>query len=112
MGDRCGELSGVAAGRIDGVAVIGRASTLGLMIMLSIDTAAAAQVTPESPQVVSPRTGPLYELLRDEEDWSFLAERSRSTDVWDPVKFIPFKWPSDSYLSLTASTPSPLATRG
>ena len=100
MDDRSGELSGVAAGRIDGVAVMGRATTLGLVIMLSIDTAAAAQGTPDSPQVASLPTGPVYELLRDEEDWSFLAERSRSTDVWDPVKFIPFKWPSDSYLSL------------
>ena len=43
-----------------------------------------------------------YELLRDEEDWSFLADRSRSTDadVWDPMKFIPFRWPGASYVSL------------
>lgn len=41
-----------------------------------------------------------YELLRADEDWSFLEDRSRRTDPWDPVKFIPLRWPEGSYVSL------------
>jgi Alginate export len=69
--------------------------------MLSLNTSTTtAQSRADSKPVPDSRPRPEYELLRDEEDWSFLADRSRWTDVWDPVKFIPFDWPSVSYLSL------------
>ena len=29
-----------------------------------------------------------YKLLRDDEDWSFLADEKTSQDFWDPLKFI------------------------
>ncbi len=71
------------------------------LLVLSLNSGAAtAQSSADSKQTPGSRTRPDYELLRDEEDWSFLADRSRSTDVWDPVKFIPIDWPRASYLSL------------
>src|SRR5271170_1848314 len=44
----------------------------------------SAQVQDESP-------APLrnYNLLRENDDWSFLADPSLRSDVWDPIKYIP-----------------------
>ena len=78
----------------------GSTSTWSLVIVLSIHTAVAAQGPPGSPPVAGSPTRPAYELLRDEEDWSVLVERSGPADVWDPLKFIPFNWLRNSFLSL------------
>ena len=43
-----------------------------------------AQVQDESPVPV--RT---YNLLRENDDWSFLADPSLRSDFWDPIKYIP-----------------------
>src|SRR6266849_2778150 len=43
-----------------------------------------AQVQDESPAPV--RT---YNLLRENDDWSFLADPSLRRDFWDPIKYIP-----------------------
>lgn len=32
-----------------------------------------------------------YRLLRSDEDWSFLRDKSLRTDFWDPIKFIPMR---------------------
>lgn len=40
-------------------------------------------------KTAEPRPTPrLYRLSREEEDWGFLRDRSRRTDVFDPVKYI------------------------
>jgi hypothetical protein len=44
----------------------------------------SAQVQDESPAPV--RT---YNLLRENDDWSFLADPSLRSDFWDPIKYIP-----------------------
>ncbi|MBS1831481.1 MAG: alginate export family protein, partial [Acidobacteria bacterium] len=31
---------------------------------------------------------PAYQLDRSEEDWSWLRDPARRTDVWDPLKYI------------------------
>jgi Alginate export len=46
--------------------------------------ALCAQVQDESPAPV--RT---YTLLRENDDWSFLADKSLRSDFWDPIKYIP-----------------------
>ena len=69
------------------------------MLNLSASTA-TAQSSAESRSSADSPMRPVYELLRDEEDWSFLADRSRSADAWDPVKFVPFQWIRGSYMSL------------
>lgn len=42
---------------------------------------------------------PEYARLRDDEDWSFLRDRSRREDRFDPVKLVPLPWPS-SFVSI------------
>jgi hypothetical protein len=43
-----------------------------------------AQVQDESPVPVR-----AYNLLRENDDWSFLADPSLRSDFWDPIKYIP-----------------------
>src|SRR5215469_7203063 len=43
-----------------------------------------AQVQNESP---APRR--TYNLLRENDDWSFLSDSSLRSDFWDPIKYIP-----------------------
>lgn len=59
---------------------------------------AFAQSAVESPPPSVSQGRPKYEQLRDEEDWSFLRERSRRSDFWDPAKFISLG--SRSFLSI------------
>ena len=68
------------------------------MWSLCAGVAAAQSNTQAEPPATPAR--PDYELLRDEEDWSFLGDRSRANDLWDPVKFMPFGSPRGSHLSL------------
>jgi hypothetical protein len=41
-----------------------------------------------------------YELLRSEEDWSFLRDPGKRTDIFDPIKFIPLDEEGRIYLTL------------
>jgi len=41
-----------------------------------------------------------YRLLREDENWSFLRDRSLRRDFWDPVKFIPLRNGGDWYLTI------------
>jgi hypothetical protein len=45
-----------------------------------------AQVQDESPAPV--RT---YNLVRENDEWSFLADPSQQSDFWDPIKYIPLR---------------------
>jgi transaldolase / glucose-6-phosphate isomerase len=42
----------------------------------------------ETPAAASPSLPP-YQTLRFEQDWNFLSDSSRRSDLWDPPKFIP-----------------------
>src|SRR6202142_929813 len=37
----------------------------------------------------SPPPARIYHLLREDDDWSFLADPSERQDLWDPIKYIP-----------------------
>ena len=42
-----------------------------------------------------------YKLLREDEDWSFLRDKSLRRDFWDPIKYIPLRSNSeDWYLTI------------
>ena len=41
-----------------------------------------------------------YRLLRDDENWTFLRNRSLRRDFWDPAKFIPLRNGGDWYLTI------------
>ena len=38
-----------------------------------------------------------YMLLREDEDWSFLRDRSLRQDFWDPIKYIPLRRDTDDW---------------
>jgi hypothetical protein len=38
-----------------------------------------------------------YMLLREDEDWSFLRDRSLRQDFWDPIKYIPLRGDADDW---------------
>jgi Alginate export len=80
-----------------------RAFARASVFLIASNLIAAVATAQSSAAPVPPVTGaarPQYELLRDEEDWSFLADRQQRIDLWDPLKYIPLGWPRDSYLSL------------
>jgi hypothetical protein len=59
---------------------------------------AHAQSAPIAPKPVEDRT---YKLLREDEDWRFLQDRSLKQDFWDPIKYIPLrKHTDDWYMTL------------
>src|SRR5258706_71534 len=39
----------------------------------------------------SPLPQPTYHLLREDDDWSFLADSAERQDFWDPIKYIPLR---------------------
>jgi len=41
-----------------------------------------------------------YRLNRADEDYRFLADPARNTDIWDPLKYIPFNRTGSWYLSI------------
>jgi Alginate export len=41
-----------------------------------------------------------YKLLREDEDWSFLEDRSLRQDFWDPVKYIPIGNSANWYMTI------------
>ena len=38
-----------------------------------------------------------YKLLREDEDWRFLHDRSLRQDLWDPIKYIPLRNGADNW---------------
>src|SRR5947209_13962319 len=74
---------------------------LGLLLILFAVTAessaALAQVTSEGEGSKEP---PPYKLLRYDEDYSYLKDPSRRSDLWDVIKYIPFAGREDWYLSV------------
>lgn len=41
-----------------------------------------------------------YQLLREDEDWSFLQDAALRQDSWDPIKYIPLRSADDWYISI------------
>jgi hypothetical protein len=39
----------------------------------------------------SPPPTPTYHLLREDDDWSFLADPAERQEFWDPIKYIPLR---------------------
>jgi len=48
----------------------------------------------------APPPPPLYSLNRADEDYRYLADPARRTDVWDPIKYLPLTESGSWYLSL------------
>src|SRR5260370_29488677 len=43
------------------------------------------------PAAESPVPARTYHLLREEDDWSFLADPANRQELWDPIKYIPLR---------------------
>lgn len=74
-----------------------------LSSLVAIAPQAAAQSPASAPAAVpatsTPRTSP-YRIVPHTEDWSFLADKSRSHSFLDPIKYIPLGTDPSWYLSL------------
>jgi hypothetical protein len=53
-----------------------------------------AQAVGTAPSVIQDRS---YKLLREDEDWSFLRDRSLRQDFWDPIKYMPLRKSADDW---------------
>src|SRR4051794_36814704 len=64
----------------------------------------AASLRAAAGQDISPPEGgakpPEYQKLRYEEDYSYLRDSAERSDIWDPIKYIPFNRAGDWYLLL------------
>src|ERR1700756_4156368 len=66
-----------------------------LAATLLIGTLSAnAQAVGTAPSVIQDRS---YKLLREDEDWSFLRDKSLRQDFWDPIKYIPLRKSADDW---------------
>ena len=58
---------------------------------------AVAQSVETAPSAPQDRT---YKLLREDEDWRFLQNKSLRRDFWDPIKYIPIRNDGDWFMSV------------
>lgn len=71
---------------------------LSVLLLLNAPRAASQSADPAAPIVLPvavPDRG--YKLLPEDEDWSFLRDRTLRTDFWDPIKFIPLARNKDDW---------------
>jgi hypothetical protein len=62
-----------------------RTLTILLVISFAIPPLSRGQSIPTAE---SPAPARIYHLLRDDDDWSFLADPANRQDFWDPIKYI------------------------
>ena len=62
-----------------------RTLTILLVISFAIPPLSRGQSIPTTE---SPAPARIYHLLRDDDDWSFLADPANRQDFWDPIKYI------------------------
>src|SRR5262245_43842226 len=70
-----------------------------LLIFANGGSASASQLPVDAGAGPPPSTRE-YKLLRDEEDWSFLADATLKSDPFDAIKFIPFTASRQSFVSV------------
>jgi hypothetical protein len=69
--------------------------TIGITLLV------ASAVTSMRAQQIAPASAPdrNYELLRSDEDWSFLRNKSLRSDFWDPIKLVPLRKEDDNWFA-------------
>jgi hypothetical protein len=67
-----------------------------ILVLAGAITALQAQTDQPASSAAPVRT---YTILGEDEDWSFLKDRSLRQDIWDPLKYIPLG-PDGWYLSI------------
>jgi hypothetical protein len=61
--------------------------TLMILMVVSLATPRLSQGQ-SLPTAESPAPERIYHLLRENDDWSFLADAAERQDFWDPIKYI------------------------
>jgi len=80
---------------------IGRSNTVAQQTQPAPQSQANGAEAASPSQSPNARPTPAYKTLRYEEDWSFLRDKSKRTDFFDPVKYIPLRRDrEDWYLSI------------
>src|SRR5689334_8303575 len=64
--------------------------TVVILIVLSSVGSLLSQAQ-SIPTNESPPPARTYHLLREEDDWSFLADSAERQDLWDPIKYLPLR---------------------
>src|SRR5580704_17739946 len=63
-----------------------------LMILMVVSLATPPLSRGQSvPTDESPTRARTYHLLREDDDWSFLADPAKRQEFWDPIKYIPLR---------------------
>ena len=65
-----------------------RPALIWIVISLVSSLLSQGQSIPTDESPTSTRT---YHLLREDDDWSFLADPAQRQDFWDPIKYIPLR---------------------
>ena len=68
--------------------------TLSALVLLITGLSAGAQAVSSAFPDAPDRS---IKLLREDEDWSFLRDRSLRQDFWDPIKYIPLRKSADDW---------------
>jgi hypothetical protein len=63
-------------------------SAILILMLLANPLILRGQSIPTAESSTSART---YHLLREDDDWSFLADPAQRQDFWDPIKYIPLR---------------------
>jgi hypothetical protein len=61
--------------------------TLTILMVVSLATPPLSRGQ-SVPTVESPAPARIYHLLREDDDWSFLADPAKRQEFWDPIKYI------------------------
>ena len=77
--------------------VRGSSITILLSLLCVLAVQAAGQTGPANEP---PPASPDYRAVRQDEDWSYLKDRSRRADRWDPIKYIALGKKEGWYLSV------------
>ncbi len=72
------------------------ASALAMMLVLGAVHCLSQSVGTTG--LSSPNRG--YQLLREDEDWSFLRDTNLRQDFWDPIKYIPIRNDGDWFMTI------------
>src|SRR3954467_10292768 len=72
-------------------------ATMVAMLVLLSGRRAEGQIIVPPESAEKPR---VYQRLRYDEDYTYLRDPAKRSDVWDPIKYIPLNDTGDSYLSL------------
>ncbi len=70
-----------------------------LALQLAVSAFLVAGACAQDTVKQAPSAARAYSLLREDEDWSFLADKKLHDDVWDPIKYVPLRNAREWYLT-------------